>query len=95
MEQIFLKPKGITGASNLDLNDVSANIRRIREQTDLPVGVGFGIRDGVTARAICGFADAAIIGTRIIQEVEAAGPGEVPARVGAFLKEVRSAMDKA
>jgi tryptophan synthase alpha chain len=89
----YVSLKGITGASHLDLQDVAANIRRIRDRTDLPVGVGFGIRDGATARSICSFADAAIIGTRIIQEVEAGAADKAPERVAAFLKGVRAAMD--
>jgi tryptophan synthase alpha chain len=89
----YVSLKGITGASHLDLADVAANVQRIRHETDLPVGVGFGIRDGTTAKAICGFADAAIIGTRVIQEMEGAGPGEAPEKVGAFLRDVRRAMD--
>jgi tryptophan synthase alpha chain len=91
----YVSLKGITGASHLDLDDVAANVQRIRDQTALPVGVGFGIRDGATARAICGFADAAIIGTRIIQEIEAGAAAGAPSRVAAFLKGVRTAMDDA
>jgi tryptophan synthase alpha chain len=89
----YVSLKGITGASHLDLVDVAANVSRIRHETDLPVGVGFGIRDGATAKAICGFADAAIIGTRVIQEMEGAAPMEAPEKVGAFLRGVRRAMD--
>jgi tryptophan synthase alpha chain len=89
----YVSLKGITGASHLDLADVADNILRIRRETKLPVGVGFGIRDGATARAICGFADAAIIGTRLIQEIEDAAPGKAPEKVGAFLRGVRRAMD--
>jgi len=89
----YVSLKGITGAGHLDLADVADNILRIRRETKLPVGVGFGIRDGATARAICGFADAAIIGTRLIQEIEDAAPGEAPKKVGDFLRGVRRAMD--
>ena len=89
----YVSLKGITGASHLDIDSVAANISRIRQRTDLPVGVGFGIRDGATARAICSVADAAIIGTRIIQEIEAGTAAEAPARVAAFLQGVRAAMD--
>ena len=89
----YVSLKGITGAGHLDLEDVAANIKRIRSQSDLPVGVGFGIRDGATAKAICGFADAAIIGARVVQEVEAGDAAGAPARVAAFLRTVRAAMD--
>jgi tryptophan synthase alpha chain len=90
----YVSLKGITGATHLDLDDVERNIARIRKITTLPIGVGFGIRDGVTARAICGFADAAVIGSRIVQEVENAGPGQAAQKVGAFLRTVRQAMDE-
>lgn len=89
----YVSLKGITGASHLDLADVAANVQRIRRETNLPVGVGFGIRDGATAKAICGFADAAIIGTRVIQEMEGAAPAETPEKVREFLRGVRRAMD--
>ena len=91
----YVSLKGITGAGHLDLADVEANVVRIRKETGLPVGVGFGIRDGATAGAICRFADAAIIGSRIIQEAESCPAAEAPGRVGAFLRGVRADMDVA
>jgi tryptophan synthase alpha chain len=89
----YVSLRGVTGAANLDLADVARKIAEIRARTTLPVGVGFGIRDGATARAICDIADAAIIGSRIIQEIEAAGPAQAVARVGAFLRPIRQALD--
>ena len=89
----YVSLRGVTGATHLDLADVGENIRRIRGETKLPVGVGFGIRDGATAKAICGFADAAIIGSRVIQEIEGAAPADAPRRVAAFLRGIRDAMD--
>lgn len=91
----YVSLKGITGATHLDLADVEKNIARIRKATRLPIGVGFGIRDGATARAICEFADAAVIGSRIVQEVESAAPGQAAQSVGSFLRGVRRAMDEA
>jgi len=91
----YVSLKGTTGAGHLDLADVRANVARIRAESRLPVGVGFGIRDGATARAICEFADAAIIGSRVIQELENTTPDEAPRRVKAFLQGVRTVMDQA
>jgi tryptophan synthase alpha chain len=88
----YVSLRGVTGVANIDLADVAGKIAEIRAQTTLPVGVGFGIRDGATARAICDIADAAIIGSRIIQEIEAA-PESALDRVAAFLRGVRLAMD--
>jgi tryptophan synthase alpha chain len=90
----YVSLKGVTGATHLDLADVENNIARIRKATRLPIGVGFGIRDGATARAVCNFADAAVIGSRIVQEVENAPPGQAAQRVGSFLRTVRQAMDE-
>jgi tryptophan synthase alpha chain len=88
----YVSLTGVTGAGHLDLDDVLHHLEAIRALTLLPVGVGFGIRDGQTARAICAIADAAIIGSRIIQEIEA-DPDHAPVRVGRFIADVRAAMD--
>jgi len=88
----YVSLRGVTGVADIDLADVAGKIAEIRARTVLPVGVGFGIRDGATARAICKIADAAIIGSRIIQEIEAA-PQSARERVAAFLVGVRLAMD--
>ena len=90
----YVSLRGVTGAATLDIAEVLARVRDIRARTGLPVGVGFGIRDGATARTICEAADAVIIGSRIIQEIEAS-PAEAAARVAAFLVGVRGAMDEA
>ena len=89
----YVSLKGVTGANTIDLNDVASRIPKIRAATKLPIGVGFGIRDAESARAVARNADAVVIGSRIIQEIEAAGPGEAVARVRALLKPIREALD--
>jgi len=89
----YVSLKGVTGAASIDLADVAARIPRIRAATRLPIGVGFGIRDPQSARAIARSADAVVIGSRIIQEIEAAGPEHAVARVQALLKPIREALD--
>jgi tryptophan synthase alpha chain len=59
------------------------------------VGVGFGIRDPETARAIARFADAVVIGSRIVEEIERAGPDEAAQRAGAVLAAFRAGVDAA
>jgi tryptophan synthase alpha chain len=83
----------VTGANSIDLAEVASRIPKIRAVTRLPIGVGFGIRDAESARAVARHADAVVIGSRIIQEIEAAGPGEAVARVKALLKPIREALD--
>jgi tryptophan synthase alpha chain len=85
--------RGVTGAGHLDFDDVAARIPGIRAATHLPIGVGFGIRDAESARRVAQCADAVVIGSRIIQEIEASGPENVVARVSAFLKPIRRALD--
>ena len=89
----YVSLKGVTGANTIDLNDVASRIPKIRAATKLPIGVGFGIRDAESARAVARNADAVVIGSRIIQEIEAAGPAEAVARVRALLKPIREALD--
>ncbi len=89
----YVSLKGVTGAGNLDLDEVAAKIPQIRRHVDLPIGVGFGIRDGATARAIAGIADAVVIGSRLVQEIENSAPGDVVGNLGRLVGEIRRAMD--
>ena len=90
----YVSLKGVTGAANIDTRDVEAMIGRIRARTKVPVGVGFGIRDGATARRVARIADAVVIGSRIVQEMSDA-PESAPARAEAVTREFRTAMDSA
>jgi tryptophan synthase alpha chain len=89
----YVSLKGVTGSGALNVDEVLSALPAIREATGLPVGVGFGIRDGATARAIAERADAVVIGTRLIQEIEAAGPAHAVERAAAFIQGIRQAMD--
>jgi tryptophan synthase alpha chain len=89
----YVSLRGVTGAANLDLSEVTSRIPTIRAATRLPIGVGFGIRDAQSAREVARSADAVVIGSRIIQEIEAGSPGQAVARVKAFLKPIRQALD--
>ncbi|SFZ75168.1 tryptophan synthase subunit alpha [Chitinimonas taiwanensis] len=90
----YVSLKGVTGAANLDLDDVASKLSTLREQLSVPIGVGFGIRDAATAQAVARIADSVIIGSRLVQEVEEHGADATP-RLIAFMREVRSAMDGA
>jgi tryptophan synthase alpha chain len=89
----YVSLRGITGAGHIDLGDVAARIPKIRAATKLPIGVGFGIRDAESARRVAQTADAVVIGSRIIQEIEEAGADKAVARVKAFLKPIREVLD--
>ncbi|UGQ45030.1 tryptophan synthase subunit alpha [Massilia endophytica] len=89
----YVSLKGVTGAGHIDTAEVSQRIEAIRKHVKLPIGVGFGIRDAATAKAVAAVADAVVIGSRIIQEIEAATPETAPAAVQAFVAGIRQALD--
>jgi tryptophan synthase alpha chain len=89
----YVSLKGVTGAGHLDTAAVAAMVPRIRTFVDLPVGVGFGIRDAATARAVADVSDAVVIGTALVQRLESCARDNVAAAAGAFIAEIRTALD--
>jgi tryptophan synthase alpha chain len=93
----YVSVKGVTGAGNLDVDGIGSKLEAIRAQIALPVGVGFGIKDAPTAAAVARVADAVIVGSAIVGRIETLaeqGQSEaIPAEVGAFLAELRAAID--
>jgi len=89
----YVSLKGVTGAGTLDTGAVEAMLPRIRQHVKVPVGVGFGIRDAASAKAVGRVADAVVIGSRIIQLIDAQPRAEVVQTASAFLREIRTALD--
>jgi tryptophan synthase alpha chain len=89
----YVSLKGVTGSGALDTDAVEAMLPRIRQHVSIPVGVGFGIRDAATARAIGRVADAVVIGSRIIQLIDELPRDQVAATAEKFLREIRTALD--
>jgi tryptophan synthase alpha chain len=89
----YVSLKGVTGAGHLDTADVIARLAEIRQRVALPIGVGFGIRDAASAQAIAAHADAVVIGSRIIQEMESGPADDAPRRAAAWLATIRGAVD--
>jgi tryptophan synthase alpha chain len=75
---------------------VAAKLAEIRARIDLPVGVGFGIRDAATAAQVAEHADAVIVGSAIVGRIEALAdaPERISDEIGAFLTELRTAIDE-
>ena len=90
----YVSLAGVTGSGALNVDAVAERLPSIREQTGLPVGVGFGIRDAQTARRIAGFADAVVVGSRIIEEIERSTPETACANVKALVTDLRRGMDE-
>ena len=90
----YVSLRGVTGASHIDLGDVAARVKHVQQATSLPVGVGFGIRDAATAQAVADFADAVVVGSRLVQEIESASSEQVISKVKALMSGIRHAMDQ-
>jgi tryptophan synthase alpha chain len=91
----YVSLKGVTGAFNLDLRDVANKLEQLRTHISIPIGVGFGIRDTATAKAVAQLADAVVVGSRIVEEIEKSPKAEVLANVYRLVKSLRSAVDEA
>ena len=87
---------GVTGAAQLQTDAVREQVAAIKTMGNLPVAVGFGVRDGASARAIGETADAVVIGSALVQTLaESADAQDAAARARAFLAPIRAALDTA
>ncbi|MBI5919726.1 MAG: tryptophan synthase subunit alpha [Nitrosomonadales bacterium] len=91
----YVSLKGVTGAGNLDLSAIEEKMPHLRRYLDLPIGVGFGIRDAATAHAVSRLCDGVVVGSRIVQEIESSTEENVIANVGRLVRELRLAIDQA
>lgn len=90
----YVSLKGVTGAGNLDSSAVEARIPELKKHIQVPIGVGFGIRDAQTAQAIGRLCDGVVVGSRIVQEIEQSSPENVLDNVGTLVAGLRAALDQ-
>ncbi|MGH6649369.1 tryptophan synthase subunit alpha [Aquabacterium sp.] len=89
----YVSLKGVTGAGHLDTDAVARMVPLIKSHVNTPVGVGFGIRDADTAKAVAAVSDAVVIGSRIVQLLETQSPETVVKAASDFISEIRTALD--
>ena len=91
----YVSVKGVTGSSALDVDEVKGKLDIVRRHTDMPVGVGFGIRDGKTAAAVATIADGVIVGSVLVNAIaeNADNPEQISAKVTGIIADMRHAMD--
>ncbi len=91
----YVSFKGVTGANSLDVQDVSNHLQRIRAKTDMPVGVGFGIKDAESAAAVSAVADGVIVGSALVNTIasNAEEPATMLDEIGRIARGMREAMD--
>lgn len=89
----YVSLKGVTGVGAVDFDEVGRRVEEIRSRVGLPIGVGFGIRDAESARRIGSFADAVVVGSRIIEEIENSPREEAVTRVTTLMRGLREALN--
>ncbi len=89
----YVSLKGVTGAANMDVAQVKARVAEIRAKTNLPIGVGFGVKDAATAKKVAEFADAIVVGSRMVMTIEESSEQNLMHNISQLMQELRSAID--
>ncbi|MFW5444044.1 MAG: tryptophan synthase subunit alpha [Methylococcaceae bacterium] len=91
----YVSIKGVTGAGHLNTSDVEQKLIQIKENTKLPVGVGFGVKDAETAKTISSLADGVVVGSAFISKIEQnlENPEQAKIEIIELIKSMRKAMD--
>ena len=89
----YVSLKGVTGAANIDIEQVKSKVGMIRELTNLPIGVGFGVRDAATAKEVAKISDAVVVGSRMVQEIENSNQDNLIHNISKLMKELREAVN--
>ena len=89
----YVSLKGVTGAANMDVAQVKARVAEIRTKTNLPIGVGFGVKDAATAKKVAAFADAIVVGSRMVVTIEESTEDNLTHNISALMQELRTAID--
>ena len=89
----YVSLKGVTGAANLDIAEVKARVAEIRAKTNLPIGVGFGVKDSATAKSVAAFADAVVVGSRMVVAIEQSNEANLLSNIAQLTQELRAAID--
>jgi tryptophan synthase alpha chain len=89
----YVSLKGVTGAANMDVTQVKSRVAEIRSKTNLPIGVGFGIKDAVTAKQVAEFADAIVVGSRMVVTIENSTEDNLMHNISDLMQELRQAID--
>lgn len=91
----YVSIKGVTGSAGLNVAEVANMLGRIRSKIDLPIGVGFGIKDAETAAAVATVADAVVVGSSLVRKIESLQDqsDRIASELTAMLADMRNAMD--
>jgi tryptophan synthase alpha chain len=93
----YVSLKGTTGADTINFDNVEERVNHLRDICDLPMVVGFGIKDGQSAARVAEFADGSVVGTAIVDifAEHSSEPEKIVPRVAELLGNMREKMDAA
>lgn len=89
----YVSLKGVTGSATLDTDAVAQKVAIIRQYTQLPIGVGFGIKDATTAAQVAKISNAVIVGSALVQRIETTARNALLTTLTEFMQSLRSALN--
>ena len=92
----YVSLKGVTGSATLNVDEVASRVETIRNLAQLPIGVGFGIKDAESAQAVSRVADGVVVGSALVNQIaeNKDTPDAINDAVGGILSAMRNAMDQ-
>ena len=88
----YVTLRGVTGSSNLDVDEINANIQKIRSYSDIPTLAGFGIKSNEDAKLLSEYSDGIVVGSSIVDMIHKESDSKQFDRIGAYLRELKEAI---
>ena len=88
----YVTLRGVTGSSNLDVDEINDNIQKIRSYSDIPTLAGFGIKSNEDAKLLSEYSDGVIVGSSIVDMIHKESDSKQFDRIGAYLRELKEAI---
>jgi tryptophan synthase alpha chain len=89
----YVTLRGVTGASNLNENEIQTNITNIKNSTNLPVLAGFGIKTASDARALSQISDGVVIGSVLVEMIQQQSENKDYKKIYNYLNEISAAIN--
>ncbi len=88
----YVTLRGVTGASNLDVNEISSNIEEIKKHASVPTLAGFGIKSAEDAKLLSQCSDGVIIGSSIVHMIEESSKSKEFDRIRTYITDIKKAI---
>lgn len=88
----YVTLRGVTGSSNLDVDEINTNIKKIRSYSDIPTLAGFGIKSNEDAKLLSEYSDGIVVGSSIVDMIHKESDSKQFDRIGAYLRELKEAI---